>query len=743
MKFIKTKILPLLLIASIVFSITSCAKSGNNSSAPDDTIVSSDNALLNSDASSSSQLELTTDNAINENAVTENIKNKVFPMFSNIVNYTRGGPTAEEEGFLDYKAYAAKRHTYTDMVGHDSEVSAVRLAELGIFNKTEKFSPDSAMTVAGFLKALMMVCRQDINGSTSNDDLKKFIENTNFLEDGIKIDYNAVLTNEQLAYFLSRATEAVKNYAQYELLLDDYKQIDESYRKGVLMSIATGITEIKNFKFSPKLSAKRSDIADGLYRLINTGARVIPLYDLGDLYAKNENVYLTKTSYKQNDSGLQFGFFANYNHQASVFETFGKLPVDRTGFNKWSHIEKEKGVYSWSNFSNDSSPHKLGNTSIICIDISSTNYQYNNIPSFYPQSITDKTTRSAAKRFLYQFVQKMLTALEGDVLLLIDYELDFQQAIHNNEVGWNRAKIFAEWFIEACGVAREAARAAGKGDNLKLAMNYNNITDVHKRGKAQNQWMLDMAEVVDYVTVDSYNKYDDWTDASITIENIRFLMNNYSLGKPVLVVENGLSIKKDTSVIDEVTGLNQMQLSTKYFENLFREFRFALERGDFLNANLQSYLVWSYFDTKGSETNFTAVAADDNTLYDNGKAIRKGVQLLYKQKQFNPSYATAVTEASIAPPQINVTSGTEYDKLTYVVTDYDTAKADGRLRVKLSEQGTAFITVNGQTHIVSEAMIDSHVFDLSGMRDGLNVIDIYFGHTVAPSTRTVEKIVLS
>lgn len=736
MKFIKSKILPLLLITSIFFSVTSCGQAGNNSSVPDDTIV-------NSSTPTSSQMEFTTDDAINENAVTENIKNKVFPMFSNTVNYTRGGPTADDEGFLDYKAYAKKRHTYTDMVGHDSEVSAVRLAELGIFSKTDKFSPDSAMTVAGFLKALMMVCRQDINGSTSNDDLKKFIEDTNFLEDGIKIDYDAVLTNEQLAYFLSRATEAVKNYAQYELLLDDYKQIDEVYRKGVLMSIATGITEIKNFKFSPKLSAKRSDIADGLYRLVNTGARVIPLYDLGDLYAKNESVYLTKTSYKQNDAGLQFGFFANYNHQASVFETFGKLPVDRTGFNKWVNIEKEKGVYTWPNFTNESSPHKLGNTSIICIDISGTQSGYNNIPAFYTQTIADETTRSAAKRFLYQFVQKMLTALEGDVLLLIDYELDLQQGIWNTDVGYNRAKIFADWFVDACNVAREAALAAGKGDNLKLAVNYNNITDVHKRGKAQNKWMLDMAKAVDYVTVDSYNKYDDWTDASITIENIRYLMNNYSLGKPVLVVENGLSVKKDTSVIDKVTGLNQMQLSTKYFENLFREFRFALERGDFLNANLQSYLVWSYFDTQGSETNFTAVAADDNTLYDNGKAIKKGVELLYKQKQFNPSYVQAVTEASITPPQITVTSGTEYDKLTYIITDYDAANADGKLRVKLNEVGTAFITINGQTHIASEAMIDSHVFNLSGMRDGFNVIDIYFGHTVAPSTRTVEKIVLS
>lgn len=734
--FIK-RILPLFLCVCLIASFAACSKNDN----PISSEVSSDSA--NSDDNSTSEIET----YVNENALEENIKSKVFPMFSNTVNYSRGGSTATTETYLDYKQYVKARHKFSDMVGHDSEVAAVRLAELGIFPKTDKFSPDSSMTVAGFLKALMMLCQQDINGDTTTEQLKAYIDSTNFLGADVEVDYSAVLTNQQLAYFLSRANKAVENVEQYKLLIEDFDSIDKVYQNEVLQTIAVGITEIKDFNFYPKENAKRSDIADGLYRLVNTGARVIPLYNLGNLFAEGESVYLTKSSYKTNEGGIQFGFFSNYNKQAQSFETFGKLPIERTGFNKWAQIEKSQGIYTWPNFTNDSSPHKLGQTSIICVDISAhegwnSQLGYTNIPSFYPRDIANTQTRSAAKRFLYNFVKEMLNALEGDVLLLIDYELDWQQAIYDNLAGQNRAKIFSQWFVEACTVARESAKAIGAANRLKLGVNYNNITPTHLKGPSQNKWMLDMAEAVDYVTIDSYNFYDDKTDPSYTIQNVRYLMNNYSLGKPVIVVENGLGYDRDDSKVDAVTGLTQTKLSATYFKNLFNEFKFTLERGDFLNANLSGFLVWSYFDTRASATS-TAVANDDNTLKENGKEIKAGIDLLYKQNQFNPSYLEAVTEASITPPEIKVTSGTEYEKLTYIVTDYKKSSGDGKLRVKLSDKGTVYIVVNGKVNIASASLVDSHVFELKGLRDGLNVIDIYFGAVKAPSIRTVEKVLFS
>lgn len=732
------RILSLLLCAVIVFSVTACSGTEDTPSKPDDSIVSKVDRAEDIKFSDD-------DSTVNQNAVVENIKKGIFPMFSNDVDYSRGGATSTNEEYADYKEYIKSRHEYADMIDHESEVSAVRLAQLGVFAKIENFMPQSSMTVGGFLKALMMVCKQDINGSTSDAKLKAFIDGTNFLEKGVQIDYSATLTNEQLAYFLSRATADTENYRQYELLISDYDSIDKNYRAGVLKMIKLGLIGVKNYTFYPKASATRAAIADGLYRLINTGARLIPPYDLGNLYTEDENEYLVKTSYKTNEAGIMFGLYTYYNRQARAFETLGKLPIDRTGFNKWVGIETSEGVYNWPTFGNDSSPHKMGQTSIICVDISANliwnpQFQASNIPAFYSQDITNTRTRTAAKRFLYNFVQQMLSVLYGDVLLLIDYEIDWQQAIYQNTGGLKRAQIFSEWFVEACGVAREAAKAAGAADRLKLGVNYNNITNVHKRGPAANKWMLDMAEVVDYVTFDSYQFYDDKTDPSFMIQNMRYLMNNYSLGKPVMVVENGLGINQDNrDEIDKVTGLTQTELAKGYWRNLFREYRFALERGDFLNANFSAYLIWSY------DTGRTQLADNaTNTLHPWGEIVKRGIDLMYRQNQFNPSYISSIVEASITPPEVSVSSGTEYEKLTYVVTDYKTDNDGCELRVRLSDKGTVFVTVNGVTNVVSSGEVDTHVLDITdGVRDGLNVIDIYFGATKAPSKRTVEKILLN
>ncbi|MBR7133188.1 MAG: hypothetical protein IKD04_06605 [Clostridia bacterium] len=741
MKIKINRILSLLLCLSIVFSVTACSDADVTSSQPNDDIVSKNDLVKDIEYSAE-------DSPVNENAIAENIKKGIFPMFSNEVNYTRGGATSTNEQYSDYNEYVKYRHEYADMVDHESEVSAVRLAELGVFTKSENFVPNSSMTVGGFLKALMMVCRQDINGSTTNAELKRFIDGTNFLEKGIEVDYDATLTNEQMTYFLSRATETTNNYRQYEMLISDYDKINENYRVAVLKMVKLGLVEIKNYTFNPTAAAKRADIADGLYRLINTGARVVPPYDLGDLYSEGESEYLVKTSYKTNEAGTMFGFYSTYNHQAKVFENFGKLLIDRTGFNKWVYIETSEGVYNW-NFGNDASPHKLGQTSIISVDISANNnfnslFNGSNIPKFYAQDITNERTRAAAKRFLYNFVQQMLNSIGGDVLLLIDFELNLQQGIYDTTVDI-KGPIFGAWFVEACAVAREAASAIGAADRLKLGVNYDGIGSAARLGPDKNQWMLDMADAVDYVTVDTYQSADefsaDMTNPAHTLQDMRYLMNNYSLDKPVMMVENGLKVNatKYPSLINQATGLISTDVANGYWQNLFREYRFALERGDYLNGNVAAYLIWGY------NTGIIPIAdATTNELHPWGEVIKRGINLLYKQNQFNPSYISKITEASITPPEISVSSGTEYEKLTYIVTDYKTDTDGSELRVRLSDKGTVFVTVNGVTNVVSANEVDTHILDITdGMRDGLNVIDIYFGATKAPSKRTVEKILLN
>ncbi len=669
-----------------------------------------------------------------------------FPIFDGEVNYSRGQPTATSEDYLNYKAYKAKRHEYADMIGHKSEVSAVRLAEKGIFKKSENFSPNGSMTVMDFMRALLKISGSKTVANGSANEVINVINKSGLIGDSVKIDYTATLTNEYLAYFLGQAATDTSNASQYRLLLDDFDSISEPLRSGVLDSIAAGITEIDNFKLNPKTSAKRSDIADGLYRLYNASARVIPLFDLGDSYNEETDSYLVKSTYEKNESGLQQGFFTNYNKQADAFLNYGSLPIDRTGFYKWSKIEKknENGeiVYEMPNFNNDKSSHKAGNTIINCIDISA-NLYWNDllsesyIPSWYTQDITNSETRAAAKKFLKAFVKEMMTQVNGDVILAIDYEVDNFLGLWNNAWGKYKAKAFAEWFAEACEVAREAAAELGKRENLKLIVIYDRITKLHRLGVGENQWMLDVAKVADYIGLDSYDFYEDRTDASVTLECIRFLMNNYSLGKPVIVVENGIKMKNDFSEIDPVTGLNQLQLATQYYKNLYREFRFALERGDFLNANLSGFLFWSYYDTNDTADTVCGIVDSDNTLRDNGIAIKEGIDSLYKQKQFNPSKLKNVS-AITGDSTVNVKSGTEYDELT-IIANGNSSDGTGAVSVKLDNAASVFVTVNGEEYYTDYRYVKNHSIEVKNLRRGTNVIKIQVGCEQVPFSITVKE----
>ena len=331
--------------------------------------------------------------------------------------------------------------------------------------------------------------------------------------------------------------------------------------------------------------------------------------------------------------------------------------------------------------------------------------------------------------------------VDSDVLLAIDYELDSHLGIWNEQKHLWKADAFAEWYREACEVARQAAADLGKSDSLKLIVIYNNITSKHLAGVSENQWMLDIAEVSDYIGIDTYNFYDDKTDPSYTIQNIRFLMNNYSLGKPVIVVENGLGISRDFNEIDSETGLTQMELSEQYYKNLFREFRFSLEKGDFLNANLEGFLIWSYYDTNETSDKTYGLADDDNTLRDNGIAVKEGINSLFKQKQFNPS---KLKEVSAVSDDITVKgySGTEYDELT-IISQGSGDDGTAAVSVELEKQASVYVTVNGEGYYTDYRYSTSHSVEIDNLREGTNVIKIRFGCEQTPYTIKVKSAQIS
>ena len=667
----------------------------------------------------------------------------IFPFFNDNVTLTRGTPNASQEDYTDYKELTSSRYEFADMVGHASEVSAVRLAQKGIFEKTENFNPQGSMTELEFCRALIKLCGKTNAASASSEEVCELIQKSNLLSSGVFLEPEKTLTREKLAYYLGRATSKISGSEQYSLLLDDYKQINSYLRSAVLNSIAAGITEITDFKIEPEKAATRAEIADGLYRLYNARARVIPLYDIYGVYKAGVQEYITKTTYTTNDSGTRFGFFTNYSKQQDAFLNYGMLPIDRTGFYKWNLIETSQGVYEMPNFNNDKSSHKVGETIINCIDICA-NLNWNslldksNIPSFYTQDITDSTTRNAAKSFLYAFVQEMLSAVEGDVILCIDYELDSRLAIWNNAEGRARARAFTDWFKEACAVARHAAEDMGKGKNLDLIVIYNNITPTHLLGPEINQWMLEIAQAVDYIGIDTYNFYDDKTDPSYTLQNIRFLINNYSLGKPVIVVENGLGMLRDLNTVDEVTGLNQLQMSETYYRNLFREFCFALEKGDFLNANLFGFLFWSYYDTSTTSEKIYGIVNENNALRSNGTAIKEGISRLYSQRQFNPSKRKS-KQAFQKNMTFKVTSGTEYDEVT-ILKNISGSDKTAAVSLETNINTCAYVTVNGNNYFTDHSLSKYHSVEISDLKEGINVITVRFGCEKMPCEIQVKSV---
>lgn len=659
-------------------------------------------------------------------------------MFNNTITYTRGRNIPCTEEYTDFKTYEAKRHVFKDMIHHDSEVSAVRLAEAGVFEKSEFFQPKVSITVREFVRGIFHLAGKADNG-TSDAEIEQMAL-TDLLKDSIgNINFNAVLTNEWMAYLLDAACEDVENIEQYRLMIADYDQIDDDKKKSVLKVIALGLVEAEK-KFKPRKFVTRAQAADCLYRLANPGMRLIPPYDMGDAYQEGKSTYLVKNTYAHNPGGIQLGTWAGYNRQEFAFQVMGKRPIDRVDFHKWCHQELTKGEYSFPKFENEKVASRYGNTIITSVEIAANRtwnprFHSDMIPQFYKQDITDPETRQAAKNYMYAFVYAMMTELKSDVMLSLDYEVDWEMDLDKEitEASKWRAAEWGKWYVEACEVARQAARDAGAEDRLKMIVIYNNVNDLTKLGPKENQWMLDCAAASDVIGIDVYY-YDlvkDLTDPTKFMQDMRYLINNYSLGKPVMVVENGIPIDGKTATDFHQEG---------YFRNLFRAFRFELSEGGYLNRNLDGYLFWDMIRGEGGGVT-TGVFHPDRTPCPSGAAIIEGIRRLECLRQHNPSILISSEVVSDAGAAITVKSGTEFEKLTYLTSVKAGAKT---LKVSLNTDATVFVTVNDMYHYLGQRDCREHTIDLpEGIEEGFNKIEIFFGNITKPLDLVVQSVSLN
>lgn len=666
-----------------------------------------------------------------------------FPQFSNAISYEPGGKIPKKEEYLNYNAYIQSRFEYADMKYHWAEVAADRLAENGIFEKSTNFEPDKTVTVTELVKYLLKMAKVKVN-EKKDADILNTAKKYGLIHNGEFDSYDRPISREELALIVSRSVKDALDLEQYQLLIGDYNSIDDGKKAGVVKAVGLGILNVSGGKLMPKEKATRAEVADALYKAQNPGMRNVMPYDLGSAYQEGKNSYLVKSVMETNPSGIQFGFWSMYNWQQMTYTSFGKRPIDRVDFHTWASMETSKGMYDFGSFANSIGAHKAGSTIITSINLSANKiwnpaFKSSNIPDFYPQDITDKATRTAAKQFLFSYTQTCLNAVGGDILLSIDYEIDWQMDFMSATAeSQRRARIWADWYVEACEVARSAAKAMGASDRLKLIVIYNYATELHKLGPEQNGWMLDVAKASDYIGLDTYGAdKNDRTNPSVTLESIRFLVNNYTLGKPFIVVENGFNVKPEQAKAGFLIGTAEEQ--NLYFQRLYREFDFELGAGGFLNNNLRGFLHWCLRDEDDGKFGMLDVSGNEKEV---AKTVRAGIQRMEGRKQFAPSIVKSIEEIrqGTAVP-ISVQSGTQYNKLTYLVTDLADTKPH-TLILKLKNAGTAMLNVNGTVYYPKVSLPSkSLTFTINeGLKEGFNYIDIYFGSIKTPFHQEVKSV---
>jgi len=657
-------------------------------------------------------------------------------MFSNDVCLHRGFGLPNIEQYQDYRFYESRRHVYQDMIGDDNEVAAVLLCEAGIFPKKECFEPERTVSVSEFMNCVLKLEGLAVRDLPAEETVSLF-ELNGWLPEGMGEKAQMPLIREDMAEIIHEVLPEIDGIEQYELLMSDFEKISPSRQSSALFAAASGVMEIDRC-FDPMRPVGRGEAAGALFRLKHPGSRVVPPFDLGEVYRENpgQSSYAVKTRMTPNPSGVLLGTWSRYNHQDVTFKHFGKRPVDRVDFYKWVLLEKEKGVYTIPNFFNDLKAHRHANTIITGIDLTA-NLQWNerfdrsNIPDFYEQDIENPETRQAAKDCLYAFVTEMMKAVRGDIILAIDYELDWQQMFERNtDDTCRRMPIFADWYVEACQTARRAAADAGAAGRLKLIVIYNNMCDVIKLGTLYNEWRMKCAAISDYVGIDSYDRYWlDRTNPALTLSNMRYLINNYSGGKPVMMVENGTPGDDEP---DPFTGMNGRERQRQYYSKLFRAFRFELLPGGFLNNNLSAYLFWDLIDIKGNPS-VHGVIDDEGIEKPAAAEIRKGFQAIEKQRQFCPSLwqETVAFKNGIS---FAVESGSEYDCLEIVTKENHTGKT---LYIELAEPASVLLEQNGEGCFVSGEEKMCHEIPLEGNALGLHVYRLFFGAGKVPFENAV------
>jgi hypothetical protein len=456
-----------------------------------------------------------------------------------------------------------------------------------------------------------------------------------------------------------------------------------------------------------------------------------------------------------------------------TLKNFGKRPTSRVGFDSWDKIETAPGVYDFAGFNastgkNYELAHRYGATIYAAVNVTFTRLitpEKHSIPEFYNPDPKNADTRAAAKRFVYAYVQNMLK-LVGSVELTIDYEIvsNYRLSAAGSEA---RAADWGAWYVEAAATARQAAADLGRADQIQLQpiVNGNPFEPGNPiaKGPSQNAWLVNVVQASDFLALDTYHTDPNnpvLTDATRTIDIIRFWIDNYAANKEVVVTENGFNTV--TQVIPSITRAQRNWKTTGteadqagYFQDLFPKLMAANAPGGVFKGKLRSFNVWSVIDNGGKpaddEDRYFGLVRLDGSEKPAAASVRLGLANIDSSAVHRPfNLVNAAVDASVLTPlgegvigvlpsatgvPLAYRHGNDFDFVRYEVTP----PAKPRHTLSLLLDGTADVVVKVNEQWLYQADVRQTSLDVTAYCTAgrVNTIELYVTGPVFPVNRTV------
>lgn len=477
-------------------------------------------------------------------------------------------------------------------------------------------------------------------------------------------------------------------------------------------------------------------------------------------------VTLQKITGAPNPTGLRFGFYEVETQQAATLQMTSRRTIARAGYEHWASAETTQGQYTFTTDKTIAATHSFGEQVFTSVAISFTadlSGLHSTIPAFYPQDITDPTTRTAAKAYVRAFVQHLLQTF-GPVVLAIDNEMVSNWRLDAGDAdAAARAATWGAWYLEAAATARQAAADLGMADSLKLVPIVNGDPfapgNLVGQGPSANAWLVNAVAASDGLAADDYHSDPSQpvTDPTITIDTIAFWIDDYAAGKPFTMTENGFTtittwhpeITRDQRG-DKFTGTEADQAA--YFGALMPALQAANAPDGAFHNQLRAFSIFSNVDNPDAPSldnvYFGLLRLDGSPKAASGVVAQalKGIEATPHDAPWaaagDPVDVTAQLGSGV---QITTTDGDAFELLRYRDTLLPSGTAC-HLRGTAATGGLALLlNVNGNwSHVgVAGGAFDIKLPSSDCVANGVNVVDIQATGGKFPATNTISNLSLA